>query len=176
MNATAQILEALDQRHKRESNGDTPAWIFTTELTVGVGLSGVLRPHEQAAFADAGHLHVPVASRLDAFALHTWPSRNLERIAYEVKVSRSDLLRELKYPNKRAAGMALSNLFYLVVHADVQCLKEEVPEGVGLMRWHPEKGLRIVVRAPYRQIPDPPINFMLSLMRTVQKRAQKDAL
>jgi hypothetical protein len=39
-------------------------------------------------------------SRADAIARHLWPSQGLELIGFELKVSRSDWLREIKDPYK----------------------------------------------------------------------------
>jgi len=166
----ATILDALRARHARERNGDTPAWIFATEVTALVGFSG-LRPTDRARFEAAG-LAFFGSSRIDAFALHTWPSQKYRRIAYEVKVTRSDLTRDLADRWKQATAKSLSNLFYYVLDADVTCRTDEIPDDCGLMRYS-QAGLRIVKQAPWRNVPDPPLQFLLSLMRRIQMEAER---
>jgi hypothetical protein len=80
---------------------------------------------------------------VDAFAItHT----GITSWAYEIKVSRSDWLEELKQPRKREPAMLISNVFYFVAPVGVIHPKE-VPEGCGLLvcdRGH----LTVAVRAP----------------------------
>ena len=171
---TTAILRALEQRHNNGGNGLTPAWVFATELSLCTGFSSfhqMLLPHERDAYVDAGISTFFLPGRIDAYALHTWPTKKMLRLAYEVKVSRSDLLRELKHPEKRAGALAVSNQFYLVVAEGVKCLTSELDDEVGLIRWSRAGGLRTVKEPPYRKIPDPTVNFMMSLARTVQKQA-----
>ena len=76
--------------------------------------------------------------RIDAFAIHTFPSRGLIRTAYEVKVSRQDFLNELKNPEKRKFAMLMSNQFYFVTSPGI--VKEgELPPDCGLKIYHPER-------------------------------------
>lgn len=160
---TSAVLDALRRRHALPVNGDTPAWIYVEELRCGTGW----RSYSTA------EAYVNPESRMDAFALHTWPSKNLLRIAYEVKVTRGDLVRELADPEKRTAAMALSNQFYFVVASDVETGPFDVPNECGLIRCSDAGNLRIVRRAPWRDVGDPPILFLVSLARTLYKRAER---
>lgn len=61
--------------------------------------------------------------RIDAFAMALWPSLGYQRVAYEIKVSRADWLKELDAPTKMAQGYFLSDQFVFalaegVYHAD----------------------------------------------------------
>ncbi len=179
MNKTRSIHKSLRSRHTGGGNGGGDEWIYADEVSLTTGFTNLwreMRQHERDAFTDysctTDYSHAQILAlgrRIDAYALHTWPSKKLLRRAYEVKVSRSDLLRELKDPRKRQAAMALSNQFYFVVADDVKCLTSELPDETGLMRWSPTTGLRVAKEAPYRTVPDPPVAFMVALARAAQK-------
>ena len=163
------ILDALAKRREEPRNGPVRAWIFAEELRVSVGwmpiYEGVVDPaiklgHEQ---------------RIDAFAFHTWPSKGYRRVAYEVKTSRADLKRELANPDKCAAALALSNLFYLVMDDSFNIEDLDLPDEWGVMRLVSGRRLRIVRRAPFRYTPIPPYSFMLSVARNLQARNDLDS-
>lgn len=69
---------------------------------------------------------------IDALAINLWPSKNHRRIAYEIKVSRADFLKELKFPEKRAWATEISHQFYFVAPAGIININE-VPDGCGLL-------------------------------------------
>jgi hypothetical protein len=68
--------------------------------------------------------------------MHLWPSapHGLELVGFELKVSRSDWLRELRQPNKADPIKQFCDRWY-VVCADAKIVKyvEELPKGWGLM-------------------------------------------
>ncbi len=179
-NVTGQIHKSLRERHTDGGNGGGDKWIYADEVSLTTGFTNLwyeMRQHERDAFIDyscaTDYSHAQILAlgrRIDAYALHTWPSKKLLRRAYEVKASRTDLLRELKDPKKRQAAMALSNQFYFVVADEVKFLTAELPDDVGLIRWSPTGGLRTVKEPPFRTVPDPPIAFMVSLARAASKR------
>lgn len=72
---------------------------------------------------------------IDALAIHCWQGKKpfFERVGYEVKVSRSDFLRELKNPRKREPAMAIVDRFYFAAPWGLIKL-DEVPEGCGLIQ------------------------------------------
>lgn len=86
--------------------------------------------------------------QVDAFVLHTWPSKKFFRFVYEIKVSRSDFLRELSHPEKRAWGMEISNEFWFACPPKV-VEPSELPEGCGLML-ATAGGLKVIKAAPQR--------------------------
>lgn len=105
----AEILAALRRHHGRGSLAEE--WAFLVELNVATGGE---------------------AQRIDALACNLWRSGRYERIAYEVKVSRSDLLRELARPSKRAAALALAHRWVLAT--PVGLVRDgELPAGAGLV-------------------------------------------
>ena len=107
-------------------------------------------------------------SRADAIAMHLWPSKGLELVGYEVKVSRSDWLRELKQPNKAQPIKCFCDRWYLIV-PDSEIVKEgELPFDWGL-RIVENGVVKTIVEAPQlypRQVDRP---FVASLMRRATK-------
>lgn len=93
-----------------------------------------------------GHDH----SRFDAWVMKkSWA--NAATIGYEIKVSRSDFLRDQKWPNY----LPFCNSLYFVAPRAI-ILPSEMPEGVGLITVS-EGGTRLTTsrKAAYRSIADP---------------------
>ncbi len=89
--------------------------------------------------------------RLDAWVLkRTWSP--LTTIGYEIKVSRSDFLRDDKWP---AYLKACNQLYFVCPNGLIQ--PEELPDTVGLM-WVSKNGTRLYTKrkAPRREITMPP--------------------
>src|SRR6056300_165794 len=100
-------LEALvEQRHK------LPEWVTVRELPNGTGMSK--------------------NGAIDIAAFSCWRASKYVRIAYEVKRSRSDFLRELNTPDKRLWVEQNFHETYFVVSPGI-CKPEEVPESWGLL-------------------------------------------
>lgn len=88
-------------------------WVFWEELKNGVGFDKY------------------VMGYIDFFVMNVFPSKQFEKIAYEIKVSRSDFFNEIKNPNKRRFAMAMSNKFYFITPKGL--LKpNEIPKECGL--------------------------------------------
>ena len=138
---TAKQIVALlrEERHAKD-------WLFFEELRVGTGYA------------------VDAEQRIDAYSIHPFPSRGLARVAYEVKISRSDFLAEIKKPQKRRRAMLLSNLFYFVAPAGLIRI-EELPVDCGLIEVTGKGYLNTVVKAPHRDIASPPWLFVAALVR-----------
>lgn len=101
---------------------------------------------------------------VDAFAFNLYPSKKHWRVAYEIKVSRSDFLSELKKPEKRAFGFEISNEFWYVCTPGV-AKPEEIPEGCGLLVVQGGK-LKRVVQALQREARDMTMSEMASIARS----------
>jgi hypothetical protein len=142
----AQILEALRRRHPPERY--PYKWAFFSELRCGTGYTG----------------RADVEQRLDAFAVNLWPSERYERIAYEVKVSRSDFQAEVKHPLKRRRALLLSNLFYFATPKGLLKPKEIPPEA-GLIEVDEAGECHITVPSPWRDTPPPTWAFLASVAR-----------
>lgn len=159
MNPTRRLLDLLRARHEEPSNGSSRAWIYAEEVRVSTGFARMT--------ADiSGPISYGAEQRIDAFALHTWRSQRHRRVAYEVKVTTSDLRRELAQPDKCAAALALSNEFYLVAAPEVN-VPAQLPDGWGVMVLEGGR-LTTTRKAPWRDTELPPYGFMLSLARNLQ--------
>ena len=107
--------------------------------------------------------------RADAIAMNLWPSEGLELIGFEIKISRSDWLRELKNPFKSTAIKDFCDRWYLVV-SDLKIVKyaDELPSDWGLM--FIENGeIKTMIEA--KKLTPKAIDriFLASLMRRVTK-------
>lgn len=103
---------------------------------------------------------------IDGFVICLWG--DLERIAFEIKISRTDFLLEMKKPSKRRQALAFSNKFYFVAPAGL--LKpEEIPIDSGLMEVH-ESDIKIKVKAPIRESIRPTWRFLAAVARRANKR------
>jgi len=100
------ISKVLRSRH------NSSEWIFVTQLKTATG--GV------QSYSRDGYTR---SRFIDAFAMHLWPSKKFWRVAYEIKVSRTDFLKELKEPKKRAQAIILCNEFYFALAPGI--FKEE---------------------------------------------------
>ena len=114
------VLTAKDIIAELKQKYDTASgWAFFSELRLGTGYK------------------TGVDKYIDAYAISCWG--DLERIAYEIKVSKSDFNLEMRNPSKRRPWLALSNRFYFVTPKGL--LKpEEVPADSGLIEiWEPSE-------------------------------------
>lgn len=103
------LEKLIEKRH-----ADRTQWAVIHELRAGVG------------FSQRG-----VDRRIDVAAFNCWPSKGLHRVAYEMKRSRGDFMREIDNPKKRQWVEANFHQTYFVVSHGV-CKPEEVPESWGL--------------------------------------------
>ena len=123
-------------------------WVFFRELRAG---SGYGKSAEQ---------------RIDAWAMNCWPSSGFLRISFEVKIYRSDFLKELADPTKRQFAMSVSNEFYFVALPGIVNLSE-VPEDCGLIEVSEEK-IKVRKVAPFRDTDGLSWRFFASLARRLE--------
>jgi hypothetical protein len=143
------IVEVLRRRHQG------PQWTIVEEMRLGSGWGF----HE---------------SRIDFWALECTPRRANQAIAYEIKVSRADFLRDVRRPAKQRGALLYSNEFFYVSPAGV-IKAEEVPIFAGLIEIdaivpvhdEPYYAGTVIVRAPYRDKMRPSWPFIVSLLRRV---------
>lgn len=141
------VVECLRQHYTGKNDGQ---WAFFEELRVGTGYG---KGCEQ---------------RLDAYALGCYPSKGHTAIAFEVKVSRSDFLAEIRNPAKRYHAMALSNQFFFVAPEGL-VTTEEIPDLCGLMEVTEEGFVRIKKHAERRVKLNPTWTFVASICRRVAR-------
>ena len=148
----AAIVAALRRRYR------APEWAFFAELRSGTG-------YDYARWLKERQVNKSVEKRLDAWAFHLWPSGGYQPTGFEIKVSRSDFLRELARPDKTARYMELCQFFYYVTPSGM-VLPDEVPEKAGLI-WVNERGCRMKKKAPNRGTPEPEWDFFAAICRRV---------
>lgn len=91
---------------------------------------------------ESEYVHVPEAPqdsgrqgrKIDLLVISMWASRGHERDAVEIKVSLSDLRREIKNPGKADWWWQHAHRFWVAVPSDIaDKAKEELPTGWGLL-------------------------------------------
>lgn len=90
-------------------------------------------------------------AQCDYIAINTFGSRGFAIHGHEVKVSRSDWLKELSKPAKADAFMRYCNRWWLVVPAPWKSIvngEGELPEGWGLMEVSEKGRTRVIIQAP----------------------------
>ena len=113
----AKVTELLRQRHSAPGNG-------------GAGEHAFLAQVRNAAGFDANRT-------FDAVTVGLWPSRGLPVDVWEIKVSRSDWLSELRKPAKAEDACKIADRFWIV--APKGCVKDgELPPTWGLLEVHGE--------------------------------------
>ncbi len=99
----------------------------------------------------------------DAVSMEMWPSKGYAITGYEIKVSRSDWLSELKQPDKSQAISQFCDHWYLVAPDGVLGI-DELPKGWGWIK-ATERSLHTKIKAPKRDCSPPDKAFMASLLR-----------
>lgn len=108
--------------------------------------------------------------RADAVAMNLYPSRGLEIRGFEIKVSRSDLRKELATPDKAEAIAAFCNTWWIVTPAGLTD-KDDIPLAWGIMEIG-DKGLRTKRAAVPRaaeEVKPPSKLFIAALARAAHK-------
>jgi hypothetical protein len=102
----------------------------------------------------------------DYVAMDLWPSKGLALHGHEIKISRSDWLRELKDPSKAAEFTPWMNHWWLVA-SDPRIVRDgELPEGWGLMVMRGPL-LVVAVKAPRRDAKPMGPSRLAALLRAV---------
>lgn len=111
----------------------------------------------------------------DALCMSLWPSRGLTLIGFEIKVSRTDWLKELKDPSKADAICRYCDRWY-VVAGDASIIKPgELPPTWGLLVPHGD-GLKVSVEAP--ELSPQPFDrgFVAAVMRRACEQSVDDSV
>lgn len=106
-------------------------------------------------------------SWIDVAAFGLWPSKGLHRLAFEVKVSRADYLKEVQNPNKNAWAKECFHEFWFVTPGGVINDVSELPEGCGWMQ-ATRGGLRVKRQATIKQDALMDESLFASLCRSAQ--------
>jgi hypothetical protein len=100
----------------------------------------------------------------DAVAMNLYPSRGLELHGFEIKVSRSDWLRELKDPTKSAPVQRYCDRWWIIC-PDGVIKPGELPPTWGHYEVKPGGTIRQVVAAPKLEAQPVTKDFMAALVR-----------
>lgn len=132
------VIELLRNRYA------APAWAFLEQVGDGTGAY--------------------TSRHADAIAMGVWPSRGLELIGFEVKVSRGDWRRELVKPDKAEPIAARMDRFFVVAPADVVPLSE-VPPAWGLLEV--VGGKKLIQRKEATKLDPEPLDrsFLAAILR-----------
>jgi hypothetical protein len=105
--------------------------------------------------------------RADAIAMSLWPSRGLHLIGFEIKVDRSDLLKELRTPAKADAIQRFCHQWWLVTSPELVGPTEMMvlPPTWGVMEAHAANELKVSRQAPTVQPESLTIEIIASLFR-----------
>lgn len=109
----------------------------------------------------------------DALALNLWPSRGLELLGFEIKVSRSDWLKELKDPAKSSDIQGFCDRWWLVAGDDSIVRVGELPSTWGLMVVKNNK-LKVVVEAPKLESKAVDRPMLCSILRCVSDQSDAE--
>lgn len=151
MASTHEVKAALRERYCK------PEWAYFEEVANSTGVGG--------------------NRYADAVALNLYPSRGLVLNGFEIKVSRSDWLRELKKPDKAEQSIVkYCDYWYVVTLPDV-VKDEELPKTWGLILYKDGK-LREAVKAPKLEAAELDRKFIAALLRRANQADQEtiDAL
>lgn len=110
----------------------------------------------------------------DAIAVDLWPSSGHLIHGFEVKVSRSDWLTELRDPDKAEAFKRYCDHWWLVV-PDKTMVRDDLPTGWGLLAIGRDGRLRIAKSAPKLDREPMPIGMTAALLRATARTALKRA-
>lgn len=149
---------------------DTPAENISTPTLEGMLRAKFDRQQYALLFDVPDAVSLAQKRRIDAIAFGLWASGGQEIQGFELKVSRSDWLRELKQVDKADPFIALCDRFWLVTADNKIAKDDEIPACWGWMA-ATKAGLR--VQRPARRLPGcgdaVPRSFVLGVMRKLQE-------
>ena len=149
------MLDALRRRYSARA-GNGPRYIFAEHIRNQCGFGG---------YWGLDGLKLRTA---DALAIDLWPSSGHQIHGFEVKVSRSDWLTELKDPEKAEAFRPYCHGWWLVV-PDVTIVRDDLPDGWGLLALDKSGELRIKRRCQKREPLPMPLGMTAAWLRAVAK-------
>lgn len=110
---------------------------------------------------------------IDFWAMHPWPSERFTRISIEIKVSRSDFLRECRQPEKQDRALRNSNLLYFAAPVGIIPVWD-LRSDAGLFEVQPNGTLYEARKAPWRDAEPPSLSFMAAVMRRLDTLRQDE--
>lgn len=154
------------------TSNETPAPLKPTTDIVTVALRERYCQPEFAFFQEVGDSGSGSRVYADGVAINMWASRGYAITGFEVKVSRSDWLRELKQPEKSEPILTRCDYWYLVAPDEVY-LPDEVPVSWGILSFKDGK-LREKRKAP--KLEPKPITraFVAQMFRRAHTKDERD--
>jgi hypothetical protein len=136
-------------------------------------LRGLHPTDKPAVWAWAEELWMPGWDRrIDAFTIRMvsgeYDSPYLQKIAYEVKINKSDFRKDVADPTKRMPALEYANRFYYAAPFGVIPL-DEVPEDCGLMEIRENNQIKITRKAPDSQAANPTWDLLAAFTRAVSR-------
>ena len=159
------MLDALHVRYSQTSQGVARRYVVAEHVRAACGFSGT---------SFEGGMYVAQARTMrtaDFLAQDCWEAQGLRLHGHEVKVSRSDWLTELRDPDKADAIKRYCDHWWLVV-PDPAIVRDDLPDGWGLLALGRDGKLRVRRRAPLLD-PEPLTRtFRASFLRAAAKTAE----
>ena len=108
----------------------------------------------------------------DAVAMNMWPSRGLSVLGFEVKVQRSDWVKELRDPAKSAAIQQYCDYWWVVAGDKDLVQPGELPETWGLLVVQGNEKLRLVCKKEAPKLEAKPLDrlFIASMLRRANEQ------
>ena len=152
---------------KKKSNPKPP-----TQLDSAQVMAALRKRYPEPAFAffeEVGNATGWRCNRhADAVAMSLYPSRGLELYGFEVKVSRTDWMKELQQPKKAEAIQRYCRRWWVVI-ANKAALRSEIPKNWGLMELR-GNGLHTLKQAPALKHKALDAEFIAALLRRSSER------
>ena len=156
------MLDLLAQRYDVDQ-GNGPRYVFAEHVRSEAGF-GSYRDYRRGVVRTT-------LRTADAIAVDLWPSSGNLVHGFEVKVSRSDWLAELRDPEKAEAFRPYCNHWWLVV-PDADIVRDDLPDGWGLLVAG-KNGLRARRTAPELERQPMSPGMTASLLRAAVKTATR---
>jgi hypothetical protein len=144
------------------------------EVRAGNGTRYVVAEHVRNQCGFGGYWGNGPLRTIDALMVDLWPSSGNAIHGFEVKVSRSDWLTELKDPDKAEAFKPYCDYWWLVT-PDAAIVRGDLPPGWGHLSLARNGALRAVKRAPKLKRQDMPFEMTAAWLRATAKTATRGA-
>ena len=154
------LLDLIHVRYANAGGGNGPRYVVAEHV------------RNQAGFG--GYLGTEPLRTADAIAVDLWPSTGNLIHGFEVKVSRSDWLAELRDPTKADAIRRYCDHWWLVV-PEAEIVHNDLPNGWGMLAVGRDGRLRIRRRSPKLDREPMTASFTAALLRATARTAQRRA-
>jgi hypothetical protein len=152
------MLDAIHRRYSKTNPGNGPRYVVAEHVRNQCGFGG---------WYGTGRLRT-----VDALVVDLWPSSGHLIHGFEVKCSRADWLTELKDPEKADAFRPYCHHWWLVV-PDARIVRDDLPDGWGLLALNPRGELRARVNAPRNEPTPMPFEMTAAWLRATAKTAKQ---